>query len=171
VGVFVKQSSAVFQALAGLSKIRGNVMFNGPRALVCFSDGFLGGDALQGNLLFNAVRESGDHGPVNFWDRVPYLHDLGQAGGGFGSTRTLDRVVDKNFVLATYASQAPLDTDDGASHIVSRDNVFVYGYLGLKSDFGGHDLISTDDLRLLVGGFCFMPGRSCCGGLVCGRPG
>jgi hypothetical protein len=24
------------------------------------------------NLLFNAVRETGDHGPLNSWDRLPY---------------------------------------------------------------------------------------------------
>ena len=27
----------------------------------------------QGNLIFNQVRETGDHGPYNSWDRQPYL--------------------------------------------------------------------------------------------------
>jgi len=61
-GVFVKQSSAVFQALGGFTRIEGNAAYNGPRALICFNDGFLGGDLVRNNLLFNAVRESGDHG-------------------------------------------------------------------------------------------------------------
>ena len=39
-----------------------NVHFNGPRAGVNFNDWMGGGDVLEGNLLANCVRESGDHG-------------------------------------------------------------------------------------------------------------
>jgi hypothetical protein len=61
-GVWQKQSSAVFQAECGLSTIAHNWVFNGPRAGICFNDGSMGGSNITGNLLFNTCRESGDHG-------------------------------------------------------------------------------------------------------------
>ena len=30
---------------------------------------------LEGNLIFNFVRESGDHGMFNSWDRQPIVRD------------------------------------------------------------------------------------------------
>ena len=36
-------------------------------------------------------------------------------------------------------SQAAIDNDDGSAYYKTHDNVFVYGSVGLKSDFGGHD--------------------------------
>jgi hypothetical protein len=38
-----------------------------------FNDGFAGGANVEGNLVFNSCRESSDHGPMNSWDRDPYL--------------------------------------------------------------------------------------------------
>jgi hypothetical protein len=65
VGLLQKQSSMWFQAATALSHLEGNVHFNGPRAGVNFNDWMVGGDVLEGNLLANCVRESGDHGPWN----------------------------------------------------------------------------------------------------------
>ena len=45
--------------------LRGNVGYNAARALVNINDGAFGGHLLERNLLFNAVRETHDHGPVN----------------------------------------------------------------------------------------------------------
>jgi hypothetical protein len=66
-----------FQAASALNYIGQNVHFNGPRAGVNFNDWMGGGDILEGNLLANCVRESGDHGPWNNWDKVPYITDIG----------------------------------------------------------------------------------------------
>jgi len=60
-----------FQAVTAQTLVQGNVHFNGPRAGLNFNDGFGGGDVIEHNLLLNCVRESGDHGPYNSWDRVP----------------------------------------------------------------------------------------------------
>jgi hypothetical protein len=43
IGVWQKQSSFVFQAVAGLSDIVGNIYYNGPRAGINFNDGSIGG--------------------------------------------------------------------------------------------------------------------------------
>ena len=37
------------------------VVQNGPRAGVNFNDGGPGGEVLEGNLIYNFVRETGDH--------------------------------------------------------------------------------------------------------------
>lgn len=65
IGLFEKQSSFYFQAVSAQANISNNVVFNGPRAMLNFNDGFGGGDIIGYNLLANAVRESGDHGPVS----------------------------------------------------------------------------------------------------------
>ena len=45
IGIYEKQSSAIFQALSCLTSMMGNILFNGPRALININDGF-GGIAL-----------------------------------------------------------------------------------------------------------------------------
>ena len=67
------------QAVTARTHFRGNVGFNGPRAGINLNDGFGGGDLLEHNLLFNWVRESGDHGNFNSWDRVPYITNIGES--------------------------------------------------------------------------------------------
>ncbi len=61
-GIFEKQSSFYFQAKSCLNTISNNIFFNGPRAGINFNDGFGGGSKVTNNLVFNCVRESGDHG-------------------------------------------------------------------------------------------------------------
>jgi hypothetical protein len=43
------------------------VLFNQPRAAINFNDGFGGGSEITKNLIYNACRETGDHGPINSW--------------------------------------------------------------------------------------------------------
>lgn len=64
-GLYQKQSSGWGQNKACMNTIRNNVMFNLPRAAINFNDGLGGGNMVQGNVIFNACRESGDHGPIN----------------------------------------------------------------------------------------------------------
>lgn len=70
-GMWQKQSSLLFQAVSARTTLRGNVAYNLPRAAVNLNDDFGGADMIEGNLLANAVRESGDHGPINSWSRLP----------------------------------------------------------------------------------------------------
>jgi hypothetical protein len=127
-GVFQKQSSAVFQAEAGLSVIGpGNWIFNGPRAGINLNDGSIGGTRIFSNFGANLCRESGDreshpsaptHHPafhrsrlvplplhladgwVNSWDRVAYLSDA----SGTDSVIKLPDYYEGNLVIANYNS-------------------------------------------------------------------
>ena len=48
------------------ARLRGQAGFN-------FNDGLGGGDEVHDNLIFNSCRETSDHGPINSWDRQPYV--------------------------------------------------------------------------------------------------
>ena len=65
---------AVFQAKSCETTFERNILFNGPRAGINLNDGFGGGSKISQNLIFNFCRESGDHGPINSWNRQPYVH-------------------------------------------------------------------------------------------------
>ena len=68
-GMWQKQSSLLFQAVAARTTLRQNVAYNLPRAAVNLNDDHGGGDLIEENVFANAVRESGDHGPINSWAR------------------------------------------------------------------------------------------------------
>eukprot|EP01137_Pigoraptor_chileana_P011890 Opistho-2@63489 len=133
IGVFGKQVCGFIQSLACQTIVRNNIIFNGPRAGITLNDGFGGGNVLEGNLLFNLVRETTDHGPINTWDRVPYLHDLN--GRGVGVTMMpLMSYITGNFVINNYQGTWAIDHDDGSMYYYDSKNVLVYGpskcYLG-----------------------------------------
>merc|ERR1712196_171460 len=120
------------------------------------NDGFGGGDILKGNLLTNCVRESGDHGPFNSWDRVPYITTI---RNGKASIIPALREISHNFILSVYSSQEAIDTDDGSSYYNTHDNFFVYAENGLKSDFGGHDNYHNNNVYAFVSN-CWGRGNS-----------
>ena len=67
---------------------------------------------MVGNLILNAVRESGDHGPFNSWDRVPYITTL---RNGSASIIPAWNHINNNFIIGTYFSSQAIDNDDGKS--------------------------------------------------------
>ena len=57
-----RQSSFYFQAKTAQASVTNNIVFNILRAAINFNDGFGGDILIEGNLIFNTCRESGDHG-------------------------------------------------------------------------------------------------------------
>ena len=53
VGVYGKQTSCYFQALAANVTLRNNLCYNGPRAGINWNDGFAGNNLIEGNLVSN----------------------------------------------------------------------------------------------------------------------
>jgi hypothetical protein len=150
-GIWEKQSSAVGLAKSALTTIQGNIMFNHPRAAINFNDGMGGANNAVENLIFNTCRESGDHGAMNSWDRMPFLHDL-TPDGGIASVKTFDTLpshINRNFVFANYGSSEGLDNDDGSSSYFIDSNVFYWSD-GFKMDYGGHDSRFTNNVVLSV---------------------
>jgi len=135
IGLFQKQSSAWFQAKSALTTIQHNVMFNLPRAAINFNDGFGGGNLVQQNIIFNTCRESGDHGPINSWDRMPFFTDISSENGSFDP---LFNTITRNLIFANYGASWAVDNDDGSSFYNIFNNVFIDSN-GLKMDYGGHN--------------------------------
>ena len=132
-GVFGKQTSPYMQALACQTELIGNVIFNAPRAGINFNDGFGGGNLLKNNLIFNTVRETGDHGAFNSWDRQPYLTTV--QDGTTPSLTPATSYITENFIINNYHSTWPIDHDDGSCYYEDTNNYLVYG--GYKN-FLGH---------------------------------
>ncbi|CAE7521386.1 unnamed protein product [Symbiodinium natans] len=158
VGLYQKQSSAWFQAKTAQTTLRGNIMFNLPRAAINFNDGFGGANIVANNLMFNTCRESGDHGPINTWDRMPFLTDIRSGMQNPSFQPALNEVRD-NFIFANYGASQGIDNDDGSSFWWIHDNVF-YDADGFKMDYGGHG--STFESNLVFskrgGGQCIGTG-------------
>ena len=125
IGVWEKQSSAFFQAKTAQTTLRRNVVFNLGRAGFNFNDGFGGGDNVTENVLFNTCRESSDHGPINSWDRQPFLTTVRT---GEPSTQMEWREVWGNFIVANYGGSKQVDNDDGSLFWRVHDNYMQYGW-------------------------------------------
>jgi len=146
-GIWEKQSSFYFQAKSAQTQLFGNIFFNGPRAGINFNDGFGGANNVSYNILFNTCRESGDHGPINSWDRQVYVTDV-------SGQPSVIKVVDEighNFILGNYNTFSPIDTDDGSCYFEVHHNVLTYGGLGQKADIGGHDVVWHHNLVAYLG--------------------
>eukprot|EP00051_Salpingoeca_urceolata_P011751 m.146017 g.146017 ORF g.146017 m.146017 type:complete len:892 (-) comp17236_c0_seq5:56-2731(-) len=157
VGIYGKQSSCVFVALASRTTVRDSVLFNGPRAGININDGAFGGHQLQRSLLFNFVRETQDHGPWNSWDRSCYVMPdrSGSAAPGAVTTVPLWTHLHGNMLMNGPSGNRDLgnlfpsfDHDDGSAFYHVSNNVVVWG--GFKN-FLGHDKIWTGNLLLYPG--------------------
>ena len=108
----------------------------------------------------NTCRESGDHGPWNSWDRVPYITTI---GNGSASIIPAWQQIHNNFIIGTYQTQEAIDTDDGSSYYNTTFNFFVYGDNGLKNDFGGHDNRHINNVYAYIANawtFCCISGAN-----------
>jgi hypothetical protein len=95
------------------------------------------------------VRESGDHGPFNSWDRQPFLTTV--RDGKTPSFVPAVNEIRRNFILGTYQTQEAVDNDDGTAYYHTHNNFFAYGGNGIKNDFDGHDNIHESNVYAYVG--------------------
>ncbi|KAH8069413.1 hypothetical protein JL721_5975 [Aureococcus anophagefferens] len=99
--------------------ISSSVFFNGPRSAINFNDGFGGGNVVDRNAIWNVCRQSGDHGPINSWDRQAYDAAPRPAAAG-----PLPTVISRNAIIANYGGSQGVDNDDGSSWYDIFDNFF-----------------------------------------------
>ena len=151
VGIFGNQTAGYVQAMTAQTVVKRNILFNGPRAGINFLDGFGGGSVVEENLAFNWVRETGDHGPINTWDRQAFLTELNT---GTPSLIPLQNNVTRNFLLDGYSASFPIDHDDGSAYYFDSENLIVYG--GYKN-FLGHSKVSTNNLYIYPDRRSFSP--------------
>ena len=92
--------------------------------------------------------ETGDHGPFNCWDRLPYLTNV--RTGSPSLVLAFNHLVQNLFLPAS--EPYPLDTDDGCNQVNASSNV-VFNALW-KYDFGGHSKHYSDNVVF----FPYSPG-------------
>ena len=131
-GVWGRQAAGYFEGLSGGNNVSYNVFHDGPRAGANFNDGFGGGLTFEGNLLFNVVQDTGEHGSTNSWDRQPMLWRAGGAPDGALASRPAVRAIARNFVFrnsfrGATSNKWALDKDDGSSNYDEAGNVLLYG--------------------------------------------
>jgi hypothetical protein len=143
IGIYVKQSAPVLISVSRSVSVIGNLMFNMPRAGININDGFYGNHTLSYNVIFNTVRETSDHGPINSWDRQPYLTDAVQPG--LPSLWQHESYIHHNTLFNNYRSVWPIDHDDGSCFYEDSYNFLVYGG---KKDYKGHS--KTDHHEIYV---------------------
>ena len=59
-GYYGKQTAAYFKSIAYRTRLVNNVFYNSPRSLVNYNDAYRGGDLMEGNVMWGAVKETND---------------------------------------------------------------------------------------------------------------
>ena len=106
IGLYQGQSSFLFQAITHYSYVESNIVYNIPRAAIELNDAFGGNTNILKNLLFNTCRNTGDHGPINSWDRMPFINDI----NGTPSYEPFYSNIYSNFIIGNYGSSQGFDT-------------------------------------------------------------
>eukprot|EP01060_Flectonema_neradi_P029769 TRINITY_DN418_c0_g2_i1.p1 TRINITY_DN418_c0_g2~~TRINITY_DN418_c0_g2_i1.p1 ORF type:complete len:897 (+),score=193.77 TRINITY_DN418_c0_g2_i1:46-2691(+) len=123
IGIYMKETSCYFKSISYNLTISNNLCYNGPRAGINFNDGFMGGDVIEGNLVFNMVRETGDHGTFNSWDRRDWIWKC-QGGDKLCFTPEIMHIRNNMFVGPAGWN---VDHDDGSSQYWDYQNTVYTG--------------------------------------------
>ena len=146
VGVEIKQTSCYFKAKAYANVVSNNVCHDGPRAGINFNDGFMGGEVLTENVIWAMVRETGDHGTFNSWDRNEFFYpcaDNVSAHAGELCLMPTTHDVGGNMFIGPAGWN--MDHDDGSSSYHDHDNIVYQGGFKYRD---GIDRVMTGNLML-----------------------
>lgn len=151
-GIFEKQSAAVTVSVASEVCVKGCTIHKLPRSGINVCDGCFGGHLFEDNDIFDAVRETGDHGPFNSWGRDRYwslktFNTLGKFGEIKKSVALLDAVkpivINHNRIVGS--SGFGIDLDDGSSNYKITNNLCLGVGIKLREGF-----FRTVDNNLLI---------------------
>jgi predicted heme/steroid binding protein len=130
------------------------VALAGPRAGINKNEnGGPRGPLIERSFIGNQCRESSDHAGFNSWARQPFLFN---DASGNPTLIPEPTVLQSNFIMGNYGSSMTQDNDDGSAYYYSTKNVWYGG--GHKSNFGGHDKTSDQNLNIyarVYGPVCF----------------
>lgn len=157
-GRFEKQTSGVQISMSRRVTVSGNTIHDGPRACVDINDGTWGGHLIEDNDIFDCVKETSDHGPINAWGRDRYW-PLSASDADKKRYAKLDAMettrIRHNRIW--HSSHWDVDLDDGSSNYEVTDNLLLNGGVKLREGFfrtvrnnvfvngGGHFHVSYAD--------------------------
>jgi hypothetical protein len=148
IGLYQLQSSLFFSGKSCQTFMRNNIVFNIPRAAILFNDAFGGGSEVISNVIFNTCTQSGDHGPINSWNRMPFLTNVAHGYPSFDAKYNDIRL---NFIFANYGGSQGFDTDDGSAWF-NMDSNFFYTAMAYKNDYGGYNVNYTNNINVALNG-------------------
>ena len=155
-GIFEKQSCGVNLSVSSRIRILSNTIHGSARSCVNVNDGSFGGHEIAYNDIFDAQRETMDHGPFNSWGRdrfwsVPEYNASGNDGKQIRHYKKGDREYDLAFLDAYqttrihnnrfyHAPDAPhtwgIDLDDGSGNYEICENLCLGMGIKLREGFG-----------------------------------
>jgi hypothetical protein len=148
-GRFEKQTAPVQIAMARGITVRHCSIYDVPRAGINIGDGCWGGHLIEFCDVFDTVMETDDHGSFNSWGRdrfwKPDREPVEQAVAADPQLPFLDAV--RQTVLRNNRWRCDhgwdVDLDDGSSHYMIYDNIFLRGGLKLRE---GYARIATNNV-------------------------
>ncbi|WP_223198964.1 right-handed parallel beta-helix repeat-containing protein [Solihabitans fulvus] len=143
-GRFEKQSAGVNISMSRQVTVSHNTIHGSPRSCVNINDGTWGGNLVDSNDIFDCVKETSDHGPINAWGRDrfwpiagPNINPSAQSDAQQKSYARLD-VVSPNTISNNrvwHNSEWAIDLDDGSSNYVLTNNLLLNAGIKLRDGF------------------------------------
>ena len=127
-GYYGKQTAALFKSISYKTYVKDNVFFNSPRSVVNYNDAFRGGDVLQGNVIWGAVKETADHASFN----VASMHSVDHAC--IFCTLCVASLVDWRVCMQSWDRQSWFWEEDGETHF-RPDTMTISNNLILNKDY------------------------------------
>jgi hypothetical protein len=129
-GRFEKQVAGVHMSMTSKNTVRHNTIHTMPRAGINFNDGCWGGHLIEGNWVYGAVLETGDHGPFNAWGRDRNL--IFQSDPNATKYDAVDTTTIQNNRFEVASGMFGVDNDDQSSNYLIQNNLLIGGGLKLQ---------------------------------------
>lgn len=164
-GLFGKQTAAVYVSRAKRITVGHNLIHDLPRAGICIGDGTWGGHMIEYNHIHDTCLETVDHGPFNAWGRDRYWSAVhGQYKmrkqdcicHGNAKSDAMETVVLRHNFFVEKAGWG-LDLDDGAANYDIYNNVCVG--VGMKLREGSYRTIHNNIWVHCASSPCFHVGN------------
>ncbi|WP_343234998.1 PDZ domain-containing protein [Streptomyces sp. SID10853] len=143
-GRFEKQSAGVNISMSSRVTVSHNTIHGSPRSCVNVNDGTWGGHRIQYNDIFDCVKETSDHGPVNAWGRDRYWPIAGPSINPSAESDALQKSYSLLDVVRPitisdnriwHNSEWAIDLDDGSSNYVVKNNLLLGAGIKLRDGF------------------------------------
>ncbi|WP_406116235.1 right-handed parallel beta-helix repeat-containing protein [Streptomyces sp. NBC_01014] len=143
-GRFEKQSAGVNISMSSRVTVAHNTIHGSPRSGVNINDGTWGGHRIQYNDIFDCVKETSDHGPINAWGRDRYWPIAGPSINPSAESDALQKsyalldvvqpiTISNNRIW--HNSEWAIDLDDGSSNYIVKNNLLLNAGIKLRDGF------------------------------------
>jgi hypothetical protein len=112
--------------------IRHNTIHTMPRAGINSNDGCWSGHLVEGNWVYDVVRETSDHGPFNAWGRD--RNAIFQSDPNMTKLDAVDTTTIQNNRLESPTPMFGVDLDDDASNYMVTNNLLIGGGFKVQWD-------------------------------------